>query len=183
MVGLESKNIPLVIPKCDDCISLFLGSQRRYEKLFNEKPGVFWYNPGWIENSSTPSEENYKRRYENYVERFGEENAEYLMEAEKNWANNYQHIIYIDSPVYSNIEYIDYTKRAASYLSCEFAIEKGDISFISKLLNGPWDEDQFLLCPPHHRVTRRYDEAKIGSEKITDSGLFKKEAGLFQDTK
>lgn len=161
VVGLESRTIPLVIPRCDDCIALFLGSQKRYETIFHEKPGIYWYNPGWIENSFTPSEENYQLKYEDYIERFGEDNAEYLMEAETNWAREYQHFVYIESPIYRNPDYVAYTKRAAAYLNCEFSMEPGEMSFISKLLNGPWNEDQFLVCPPNHQVVRRFDDRKI----------------------
>jgi hypothetical protein len=166
VVGLESRSTPLVVPKCDDCISLFLGSQNKYLEIFNEKPGIYWFNPGWIENAFTPSEENYQIKYKEYVEKFGEENGEYLMEAENNWIQVYQHLIYIDSPVYQSSDYIDYTKSAAEYLDCQFSMEQGDMSFIRELLNGPWRNERFLICPPCHRITRMYDDNRIGCELI-----------------
>ena len=168
VVGLESKTIPLIVPKCDDCISLFLGSQEKYQSIFHEKTGVYWFNPGWIENAFTPSEENYQLRYKEYVDKFGEDNADYIMEAENNWIMEYQHLIYIESPVYHNVEYIDYTKRAADYLDCKFSREQGEMSFVRELLNGPWIEERFLICPPECRIIRRFDENKIGFENFPD---------------
>ena len=34
VIGLKPRSLPLVIPRCDDCISLFLGSAERYRKCF-----------------------------------------------------------------------------------------------------------------------------------------------------
>ena len=61
MIGLHSRSLPVIVPRCDDCISLFLGSAERYRKLFRELPGIYWYNNGWIEQAFTPSRENYAR--------------------------------------------------------------------------------------------------------------------------
>lgn len=55
VVGLESRDIPLVIPRTDDCIALFLGSQERYLRLFEEYNGTYWLNNGWIETAYIPS--------------------------------------------------------------------------------------------------------------------------------
>lgn len=60
VIGLKSRSLPLVVPRCDDCISLFLGSAERYRELFEQMPGTFWYNSGWIEQSFTPSKVNYE---------------------------------------------------------------------------------------------------------------------------
>ena len=90
VIGLRSRSIPLIIPRCDDCVSLFLGSAERYRKLFREMPGAYWYNNGWIEQAFTPSKENYARRRAEYVERYGEDNADFLMECEGGWMDKYQ---------------------------------------------------------------------------------------------
>lgn len=62
VIGLHSRSLPVIVPRCDDCISLFLGSAERYRKLFRELPGIYWYNNGWIEQAFTPSRENYVRQ-------------------------------------------------------------------------------------------------------------------------
>ena len=74
VIGLRSRSLPLIVPRCDDCVSLFLGSAERYRKLFREMPGTFWYSPGWIEQSFMPSTENYARRLAQYTELYGEDN-------------------------------------------------------------------------------------------------------------
>ena len=41
VLGLRSRSLPVVVPRCDDCISLFLGSADRYRQLFHDLPGVY----------------------------------------------------------------------------------------------------------------------------------------------
>ncbi len=46
--GLVSKKPVLVIPRCDDCIALFLGSAKEYRKQFKEVPGTYYLTRGYI---------------------------------------------------------------------------------------------------------------------------------------
>ena len=73
VIGISAETLPLVIPKCDDCIALFLGSQSRYLELFRQYKGIYWYTPGWVERAFTPSPESYRRRLREYEETYGEE--------------------------------------------------------------------------------------------------------------
>ncbi|MCE5330178.1 DUF1638 domain-containing protein, partial [bacterium] len=45
---LVSKNHEIVIPKVDDCISLFLGSKERYIEEFRKDPATYYLCKGWI---------------------------------------------------------------------------------------------------------------------------------------
>ena len=148
VIGLRAGALPIIIPRCDDCISLFLGSSQRYLELFEKYPGTYWYNPGWIEHAFTPSEENYRLRFAEYKEKYDEDNAEYLMEAEREWIKNYRNAIYIESPVYQNSDYPRYTKKAASGFGWAYHQEAGSQSFLHKLLSGNWDEKEFRICAP-----------------------------------
>ncbi len=49
VVGIHCRDIPIVIPRTDDCIALFMGSQERYLREFSEVNGAYWLNSGWIE--------------------------------------------------------------------------------------------------------------------------------------
>jgi hypothetical protein len=55
VVGLSGGSLPLIVPKTDDCIALFLGSQKRYLQLFEKYNGTYWLNNGWVENAFIPS--------------------------------------------------------------------------------------------------------------------------------
>lgn len=165
LLGLRAKTLPLVAPRCDDCISLFLGSAARYRRLFDRRPGTYWYNPGWIEHAFTPSEQSYESRFQDYLEQYGEDNAEFLMEAEREWVKNYQNCVYIESPVYQNTAYEEYARQAAADYGWEFSREPGDQGMLTRLLAGEWG-DEFLVCPPGHTIEADYSDRKIKAVKV-----------------
>ena len=70
----------LVIPRADDCISILLGSRQAYLEQFNAQPGTYYLTKGWLESGSDPLKE-----YRRYVEDYGQDTAEYLMDTQ------YQH--------------------------------------------------------------------------------------------
>ena len=52
--GLHAE-VPLVLPRAHDCITLLLGSRQRYAEYFAVNPGTFYQSPGWIERDSDPT--------------------------------------------------------------------------------------------------------------------------------
>ena len=159
--GLTAPSVPLVIPKTDDCIAIFLGSQARYMELFEKNSGTYWLNNGWIESAFIPVPERYAALRATYAELYGEDNADYLTEQELLWAKKYNRCGYIRSELYENAEYSALARRAAEYHGWEYAEESADDSMIRRLLDGKWDGGEFLVCPPGWTV-----EATFGSDKI-----------------
>ncbi|RPH74468.1 DUF1638 domain-containing protein, partial [bacterium] len=50
--GITARDVPVVIPRAHDCITLFLGSRARYEEQHQKQPGTYWYSPDYIERGS-----------------------------------------------------------------------------------------------------------------------------------
>ena len=163
VIGLRSRSLPVVVPRCDDCISLFLGSADRYRELFRKLPGVYWYNTGWIEQSLTPSKENYIRRRAEYAAEFGEENADFLMECTNNWMEKYQHCGYITCPLGEREGCEAYARQAAEDFGWAFTKVEGDMGYLDALVNGPWDDARFLTCPPYNRIEADFSNRKFRS--------------------
>jgi hypothetical protein len=164
VVGLESRETPLVIPRTDDCIALFLGSQARYLELFTRMNGCYWLNNGWIEYGWTESaltgdQTAEKRAF--YAEQYGEENADFLIEQDQQWVRNYKLCGYITSPVYACGDYERQARAFASGNAWSFERVEGDNRMLERLTRGEWDEEAFLIVPPHHRVEAAYDGTKI----------------------
>jgi len=61
-VGLTAE-IPVVIPRGHDCITLLLGAKERYQQYFDSHRGIYWYSPGWIESGKQPG-----RHWATYVD-------------------------------------------------------------------------------------------------------------------
>ncbi len=161
VLGLCSRSIPLVIPRCDDCISLFLGSADRYRKYFREYPGTYWYNRGWIEQAFTPSKRNYTKLRAEYAEQYGEENADYLMACTNDWMTKYSRCGFITSPGEEDTASEEYARRAAEDFGWEFRKFEGSMSYLGALVDGPWEDGQFLTCPPRSRIAADYTNRKF----------------------
>ncbi|MCE5328348.1 MAG: DUF1638 domain-containing protein, partial [Planctomycetaceae bacterium] len=53
-VGIHARTIPLAIPRVNDCIALFLGSDSAYKEQFARFPGTYYISAGWVEEKATP---------------------------------------------------------------------------------------------------------------------------------
>lgn len=161
VVGLRSRTLPLVVPRCDDCISLFLGSRQRYLDLFHSHKGVYWFTKGWVENAFIPSLENYDALRAQYTELYGEENAQYLMEVETGYIKNYENAFFVKSPIYDDSAEAQKVQDTAAQFGWNFKMELGDMGYIVDLLEGNWDEERFLVCPPRKTIVADYEGKKI----------------------
>lgn len=163
VIGLCSRSLPIVLPRCDDCIALLLGSAERYQHFFQKLPGTYWYTTGWIEQGNPPCRARYERDRAQYVELYGEENAEYLMEHQNHWLHNYQNCGYITCPLGDLPEHIEFAKQVSRDFGWTYQEIPGDLAYLSRLINGPWEDDQFLVCPPHSKIEDDYTAQKFHS--------------------
>ena len=159
VVGITARDIPIVVPRTDDCIGVFLGSEERYLKLFNEKKGTYWLNAGWIESSFMHYEEREQAVYQGYVDQFGEDNADYLMEIYNGWKKDYKSCGYITGGVRDTEELRAVAKRFADDSGWSLDFYEGDGRLVQALVEGDFSE--CLVCPPGHTI-----EAVVGPEKM-----------------
>lgn len=159
VAGLSSKKYTLVVPRTDDCIALLLGSYKKYREYFDSYCGTYWYTPSWIENAYTPSEEMERALLAEYTEKYGEENAEYLIENELMLAS-YNRAAYISWNELPFPEHEEYARRAAEYHGWDFDNVKGEAGLLEDLINGRWDE-RFLVVPPGKTVEADYEGGVI----------------------
>ena len=168
VIDLKTRSLPLVVARCDDCISLFLGSADRYRELFRKYPGIYWYTPGWMEQSFTPSLENYEAMRQEYLEEYDEDTADYLMECNDAWIANYKACGFITCPLCDNGPYECQARKSAQDFHWDFHLEEGDLGLMRTLIDGPWDDARFLTCPPHSRIVPEYSERKFSSVPLED---------------
>lgn len=161
-VGLNSKKVPLVIPRAHDCITLLLGSKEKYKDLFGRYPGTYWFSAGWIERAWQPGEKKYSALREDYIHRYGEENAEYLMEMEQSWLKEYKTAGLISWDCFkNNSDYRDFTRQSAEFLKWNFVEFEGNKSLLWNIVNGIFNPEEVLLVPPSTSVQAAYDETII----------------------
>jgi hypothetical protein len=153
------------VPRGHDCITLLLGSKDKYQEYFDSHRGVYWYSPGWIESGKQPSRERYEQLLRQYKEKYGDDNARYLMEVEQGWIGQYNWATYIDWGLGSSDQCRDYTKRCAEFLHWNYDELKGSSDLMQKLVDGRWDDGEFLVVKPGQTI----------KEDLTSAGIMKAE--------
>lgn len=163
VVGVKSKKYPIVIPKAHDCITLFLGSKEKYRNYFDNHRGIYWYNKGWIENTPMPGKDRFDDTYNMYVEKYGQENADMLMEMEQGWMKEYSFATFVDWPQFDNTDDKNYTKECAEFLGWNYDCIMGDSVLLHDLLSGKWD-NRFLVLQPGETISPSYDDDIIKAQ-------------------
>ena len=160
-VGLQSGEIPLVIPRTDDCIGIVLGSQKRYLEAFRRYPGIYWVNNGWLEHGYVPTQEALAQRYARYVQDYGEDNARFLMEQDSQWQRSYTTAGYIASPLDRDGRCREAAAAMARFHGWNLVELEEDRGLLRRMVEGPWEEEEFLVCPPGWRIAASNDQRKI----------------------
>ena len=166
IVGVKATRTKLVIVRGHDCITHLLGSKERYRKYFDSHPGTYWYSPGWIDTGGQPGKERYETTLKYYIEKYGKENGEYLMEMEQGWFKAYNNAAYVDLGVGETGECREYTKNCAMWLKWNYDELAGDPKLMQDFLEGNWDPERFLILEPGQTVIASNDEKII---KIKES--------------
>lgn len=164
-------SIPIVVPRAHDCITLLMGSKERYAEYFAKNPGTYYYSSGWLERSTNETGEGVMKQlgiektYEEYIEEYGEENAEYLMSMLGNWVTNYTKVTFINNGVGDIENSRARSKTEAERNNWEYEEIEGNISLIERLLDGKWDEADFLVVPPDNKIMPSNDTKIISYYK------------------
>ena len=154
--GLRAGELPLVLPRAHDCITLFLGSRDRYADQFQACPGTYWYVQDFVERADSEagalsigalSSADTDAVYAEYVEKYGADNADYLMETMSAWQAHYERAGYIE--MNGEGEGLAFAKAQKDAADNGWRFERlaGDLVLLRKLLDGDWDEDFLTLAP------------------------------------
>ena len=169
--GIIARDLPVVIPKAHDCITLFLGSRRKYLEEFNNHPGTYYYTPSAVERGSavgSETNENLEKKYKEYLAKYGEENAQYLMEIEEGWMKHYSYAASVDFEFFRFLNYHGKVKDIAQKKSLQYREIAGDLNLLKKLLNGDWNHHEFLILQPGQKVEVTNDESVIAGVDIQE---------------
>ncbi len=146
ITGVIARNQGLIVPRCHDCIALFLGSCDAYNQLFSESPGTYYLTPGWIAEKKDPI----GIVEEDYTQRVGAEAALWVMQEE---LKHYTHIALIRTGIGDIGPYRERAQKNAEFFGKEYRELEGNLDFFRKLLiahtleKSEFDKD-FVLIPP-----------------------------------
>ena len=155
VVGLSAPTCTLVVPRVDDCIAIFLGSNGAYRKQSEKEPGTFYLTKGWIEVCDTPDDE-----YNRLIERYGQKRADRVMEV---MFQHYKRILYIDTGQADQERYRDSARQNAKRLNLRYEEIPGSVALIRKMIDGPWDDD-FVVARPGEKI--KFDDFKLKASSM-----------------
>ncbi|MEX1171714.1 MAG: DUF1638 domain-containing protein [Chloroflexota bacterium] len=174
--GLRAGSIPLVIPRAHDCITIFLGDRGRYAAEFIANPGTYWYVQDYLERTDegspfggvgAVSDEAARATHEEYVAKYGEDNAAYLMEVMGAWRSHYDRAAFVDMGVVTPLGAAAAEARArddAERRGWRFDRMAGELVLVKGLLDGAWDPASYLVLQPGERLAMSYAEDVIRAE-------------------
>ena len=167
-VGLVAPGVPLVVPRAHDCITLFLGSRERYREQFENHPGTFWYAQDYIERDDGSGSElalgagggDLKALHQEYIEKYGADNADYLMEVMGAWQQHYERAVFIDMGTGDAAAVEQKASSEANRRGWTYERLSGDLVLLDRLLRGDWEED-FLVLEPGQSLEMAVDDQVI----------------------
>lgn len=167
--GLVSRDVQLVVPRAHDCITLHLGSRESYTEQQNHHPGTYWYSQDYLERSGRYGENmalgsvlppDLNNTYEEFVRKYGEENAQYLMETMNGWQQHYTRAVLFETEFGVNDEIRRNAQAQANKNGWQLESIPANFQLIRKQIFGEWDQD-FLVVPPQHRIQMTAGEGII----------------------
>jgi|TARA_B100001971_G_C18176697_1_gene530321 hypothetical protein len=167
--GLFREDMPMIIPRAHDCITMLLGSKERYQESFDREPGTFYRSTGWIERDSPRIGEDgkpisvmtqlgFNQTYEELLTKFSEDNARYIMETMKEWegTRNYTRLAYIDMGIGEFPALARLAREEALEKGWRYEALQGDTGLLQSLVDGDWDDERFLVVPPGKTIAPTY---------------------------
>lgn len=141
VVGLHTREFQLVIPRSDDCITLLLGSLARRQ----EAKATYFLTEGWLRG-----EMNIWKEYQNCLAKYGEKRGKHVFST---MLAHYQNLALLDTGCFDREALEKQVKEIARMLELEYVCLEGTLDHLKQLLEGPWEEERFVLVPPQSTVT------------------------------
>ena len=170
--GIEARAIPVVVPRAHDCITLFLGARERYAAELRDGPLTYWYVADQLERNdgSRPgpagtgvggdTDEGLEAVRAEYVAKYGEDNADYLMEVMGAWRSHYRRGAFISMGVGGEDGPEAIAREQAARRGWDFETVEGSLVLLRRLLDGDWTDD-VLVLQPGERLAMSYDDGVI----------------------
>jgi hypothetical protein len=169
IIGLQAGSLPVVVPRAHDCIAILLGTSR-YLAEIEATPGTYFQSAGWLEAGADVRQPDFtfgpasNVTRERLVTRYGEDNADHLMEQFEGFIRHYERLAYIATEAPSSARREAEAKDIAASRKWKYERLRGDLGWLRRLVDGEWDEREFLTLKPGERLALTFDERLICAE-------------------
>jgi len=146
--NLRASDFFLTIPRVHDCIPLLLGSKERFEQLRAEEKGTLYLTCGWMKGErSTLSE------YSRISKKYGEKKASNIW---RRIYDGYRRVLFIFTSSKTKQESLQQSQMVARLLGLNHQTTQGTPIYIEKIVNGPWETEDFITIPPNEVIDESY---------------------------
>ena len=168
--SIQARNIPVVIPRAHDCITLFMGSKEKYSQYFNSNPGTYFWTSGWLERGeniddisqiSVQKKTGLDLTYEQMVEQYGEDNADYLFQMLGHQEKNYGQYAFIEMGVEPDDRFEKQAQKRAEERGWNFEKVQGDMDLICRFIAGDWKDEDFQIIKPGFKLNASFKPDQI----------------------
>jgi hypothetical protein len=176
--GLKAVNTRLIVPRAHDCITLFLGSKERYQQVFDTCPGTYYFTSGWLEfptrkarakGGQVPVEDvgsqaspfSLGKTFAELAEKYGEDNARYLIEVTASWTESYKRGTLIGFGFNRHPGLRNQVAKICEKHGWQMDELEGDLGLFQRWLCGEWNPKEFLVVEPGQSVAPTYNESVI----------------------
>lgn len=172
--GLAARDVPVVVPRAHDCITLFLGSRDRYRSETDGRDPTYWYVNDQLEReyaaptgtvagaigAGSDTDAGLDALRAEYVAKYGEDNADYLMEVMGAWRSHYRRAGFIALGVTDESAAERTAREQAERRGWAFERFEGSLLLLRRLIDGEWNEDVLMLAPGE-TLAMSYDDDVI----------------------
>ena len=141
IVGVTAPRQGLIVPRCHDCIALFMGSLGIYNEVFKGRPGTYYLTAGWIAEKKDPL----GIVEEDYTPRLGKETSIWAMEEE---LKHYTHIVLVNNGVGDPGPLRERAMENARFFKKEYEEMQVSLDYFVKLIRGPYTKEDFFFIEP-----------------------------------
>jgi Protein of unknown function (DUF1638) len=167
--GIVARDRPVVLPRAHDCITLFLGARERYMAEVTDRPATYWYVADQLERNDgyqagagglaigSDTDAQVEATRSEYVAKYGEDNADYLMEVLGGWRAHYGRAAFVAMDVADETRPEAEAREEAERRGWAFERLEGSLVLLRRLIDGDWDQDMLVL-QPGERLAMSYDD-------------------------
>ncbi len=158
-IGLVAQKSRLIVPRADDCIAIFLGSQKTLRAEMAREPGTYFLTRGWLGDGA----EGPFAEYDRMVETYGKERADRLL---KKMIGHYKRIAFIRAEDGGEEEK---ARAEARTIAKRFDLRYEELdatnSILARMMKGDWTEDFIVVEPGEAIDTMHFLVGRTAGEK------------------
>ena len=143
MIGLETREFELIMPRVDDCISLLIGSVAERMRI-SAAGASYFLTAGWLRG-----ERNIYVEYEYAIKKYGEETGKSIMSM---MLASYKNLVLLDTGRLDADSVKTESEMIAEKLGLDLRVVSASVDYISELLTGPYPAERFFVFPPNTKI-------------------------------